>query len=161
MPWYKHICDRICKNRSKSHRNWNPLYCWTLKLNSCTNQKRLRHGYRWPSLLSQTDFCQPVRPLSCTVGSLGPVNGINKDVSGTRLLPTTVLTYPMDWVCFCHLLNTQHCCLCPYGSFSPPPATHPPPPPTPTPPTRLPPITCNLWYYSHCEKSCSKTSTVS
>ena len=25
-----------------------------------------------------------------------PMNGINKDVSGVRLLPTTVLTYPMD-----------------------------------------------------------------
>ena len=47
-----HICDWICKNRSKSHRNWNPFYCWTLKLNSCTNQKRLTHGHRWPSLLS-------------------------------------------------------------------------------------------------------------
>ena len=54
-------CDRICKNWSKSHRNWNPFYCWTLKLNSCTNLLRLTHGHRWPSLdlLSQTAFCQP------------------------------------------------------------------------------------------------------
>ena len=78
-------------------------------------------------------FASPVRPSRCTTGPLGPVNGINKDVSGTILLPTTVSTYPMDWVCFCHLLNTQHCCLCPYGSFGPPPASHPPPPPTPPP----------------------------
>ena len=70
-------------------------------------------------------FAIPVRPLRCTTGPLGPVNGINKDVSGTRLLPTTVSTYPMDWVCFCHLLNTQHCCLCPGGSFNPPSAAHP------------------------------------
>ena len=41
-------------------------------------------------------FAIPVRPLTCTTGSLGPVNGINKDVSGTRLLQMTVLTYPMD-----------------------------------------------------------------
>ena len=41
-------------------------------------------------------FASPVRPLRCTTGSLGPVNGINKDVSGTRLMQTTVSTYPMD-----------------------------------------------------------------
>ena len=41
-------------------------------------------------------FAIPVRPLRCTTGPLGPVNGINKDVSGTRLLPTTLSTYPMD-----------------------------------------------------------------
>ena len=40
-------------------------------------------------------FVIPVRPLRCTTGPLGPVNGINNDVSGTRLLPTAVLTYPM------------------------------------------------------------------
>ena len=28
--------------------------------------------------------------------TLRSVNGINKDVSGTTLLPTTVSTYPMD-----------------------------------------------------------------
>ena len=45
--------------------------------------------HRWP-------FAIPVRPLMCTTGPLEPVNGINKDMSGTRLLPTTVSTYPMD-----------------------------------------------------------------
>ena len=54
-------------------------------------------------------FAIPVRLLRCTTGSLGPVNGINKDVSDTRLLPMTVLTYPMNCVCFCHLLKTQQC----------------------------------------------------
>ena len=57
------ICNWICKNRSKSNRNWNPFYCWTLKLNSCTNQKRLTHGHRWPSLLSQTAFCHPCQNI--------------------------------------------------------------------------------------------------
>ena len=41
-------------------------------------------------------FAIPVRLLRCTTGSLGPVNGINKDVSGIRLLSTTASTYPMD-----------------------------------------------------------------
>ena len=61
---------------------------------------------------------------------MGPVGGTNKDVTDTRLLPMTVSTCPVDSVPFCHSLKTQHCCLCPYGSFNPPPATHPPPPPT-------------------------------
>ena len=41
-------------------------------------------------------FAIPVKPPRCTMGSMGPVNGINKDVSGARLLPMTVLSYPMD-----------------------------------------------------------------
>ena len=45
--------------------------------------------HRWP-------FAVPVRPPRCTTGCLGVVNGINKDLSGTRLLPVTVSTYPMD-----------------------------------------------------------------
>ena len=89
---------------------------------------------RWPFAIS-------VRPLRCTIGPLGPVNGINKDVNGTRLLPMTVSTYPMDWVSFCHLLKTQHCYLCPIEGITwvwllilphhpPTPTTHPLPPPT-------------------------------
>ena len=38
----------------------------------------------------------PVKPPRCITGSVGPMNGINKDVSGARLLPTTALTYPVD-----------------------------------------------------------------
>ena len=38
-------------------------------------------------------FADLVKPPRCTVGSVDPVNGINKDVSGVRLLPTTVSTY--------------------------------------------------------------------
>ena len=37
------------------------------------------------------------------------MNGINKDVSGARLLPTTVSAYPVDSVSFCHLLNHEKC----------------------------------------------------
>ena len=38
--------------------------------------------------------------------------GFNKGAHGTKLLPTTILAYPVDCVCSCHLLNRQHCCLC-------------------------------------------------
>ena len=41
-------------------------------------------------------FANPVKPQKCTTGSMEPVNGINKDVSNTRLLPMTISTYPMD-----------------------------------------------------------------
>ena len=40
-------------------------------------------------------FAVPVRPR-CPTGSLWPVNGINKDVGCTKLLPTTVSSYPVD-----------------------------------------------------------------
>ena len=41
-------------------------------------------------------FADPVKPLRCTKGSVGPVNGINKEVNGYRLLPTTVSNHPVD-----------------------------------------------------------------
>ena len=58
--------------------------------------------YRW-------FFVDPVKPWRCTIGSVRPVNGIIMDVSGDRLLLTTVLTYPADSVCSYHLLKIQHC----------------------------------------------------
>ena len=45
--------------------------------------------HRWPVAV-------PVRPPRWITGYLGQVNGINNDVSGTRLLPMTVLSYPVD-----------------------------------------------------------------
>ena len=47
-----------------------------------------KHGYRWSSLLSQTN---PVKPPRYTTGSVGPVNDINQKVSGARLLSTIPL----------------------------------------------------------------------
>ena len=76
-----------------------------LKFNLLLNIKRtlLHHPetpniwlYRWPSLLHRQLFTDPVKPPRYTTGSVEPVNGINNDVSGTILLPTTVLTYPVD-----------------------------------------------------------------
>ena len=40
-------------------------------------------------------FANPVKPPRCTIGFVESMNGINKDVSGVRLLLTTVLTYPV------------------------------------------------------------------
>ena len=46
-----------------------------------------------------------------------------------KLLLTIVPDYPVDCVCFCNLLKTQHCCLSSNGRYNPPPTVHPPPPP--------------------------------
>ena len=66
-------------------------------------------------------FSEPVKPWRWTMLLVQPMNSINKDVCGTKLLPATVLTYPVDCVCFCHLLETQHYCLCPNGKYLPTP----------------------------------------
>ena len=59
-----------------------------------------------------------------------PLDGINKDVGGAKLLLTTTTVYPVDCACFCPLLKTQHHCLCPKGRCNPPSASHQPPPPS-------------------------------
>ena len=82
-------------------------------------------------------IADPVESSRCTTGSMGLVNGINKDVSGARLLPMTASTCPVDWVFFYHLLKTQHCCLCPNGRYSSLLTTYLPALPTPSHP--LPP----------------------
>ena len=83
------------------------------------------YSYRWPSLLSQMTYCWPCQT---TKVHYWVCEAIDKDVSSARLLQMTVLICPVDWVSFCHLLNTQHCCLCPNGGYNPPPTTHPPTP---------------------------------
>ena len=50
---------------------------------------------------------------------------------GTTLLLMTASVYPVYCACFCHLLETQHCCPCPNRSCNSPPAVHPLPPPIP------------------------------
>ena len=69
----------------------------TLKLHSRNIQAHKAYVYRWPSLLSQTTFFDPVKPWRCTTGPVEPVNGINKDLCCTELLPTTVLEYSVDY----------------------------------------------------------------
>ena len=54
---------------------------------------------------------------------------------GAKLLPMTVLAYPVDCICFCHLLKAiTNACMCPNGQYNLPLAAHPPTPPT-TPPS--------------------------
>ena len=50
----------------------------------------------WPNVLSQMAFTDPFKTLMCTTGSVELVNGINKDMSGARVLLIPVLTYPVD-----------------------------------------------------------------
>ena len=130
------ICDWIYENHPYRHKKWNPIYCWLL-----TYTLALPKNTKHIAIDSQVCFhwrliANPVKPPWCNTGSVGPVYGTNTDVTGARLLPTTVSTCPVDWVPFCQSLKTQHCCMCPYGSFNLPPATHPPlHPPHPLPPT--------------------------
>ena len=81
-------------------------------------------------------FANPVKPKRCTTEPVSPLDGINKDVGGAKLLLTTTSVYPVDYAYICPLLKIQHFCLCPNGRCNPPSASHPPlpPPPTPLPP---------------------------
>ena len=74
-------------------------------------------------------FADPVKPQRCTTEPVRPLDGINKDVGGAKLLLTTTSVYPVDCTCICPLLKTQHHCLCPNGKCNPPSTSHPPPPP--------------------------------
>ena len=74
-------------------------------------------------------FADPVKPQRCTTEPVRPLDGINKDVGGAKLLLTTTSVYPVDCTCICPLLKTQHHCLCPNGRSNPPSASHPPLPP--------------------------------
>ena len=71
----------------------------------------------------------PVKPQRCTTEPVRPLDGINKDVGGAKLLLTTTSVYPVDCTCICPLMKTQHHCLCPNGRCNPPSASHPPLPP--------------------------------
>ena len=78
-------------------------------------------------MLSQLAFCQPYQAIkvhyrACEV----PVNDINKDVCGAKLLPITVLAYAVNCVCPCHLMEIQHCCLYLNGRYNLPLAVYPP-----------------------------------
>ena len=56
-------------------------------------------------------IANPVKPQRCTTDPVRPLDGINKDVGGTKLLLTTTSVYPVDCACICPLLKTQHHCL--------------------------------------------------
>ena len=97
-------------------------------------------------------FADSVNPQMCTTEPVRPLDGINKDVGGAKLLLTTTSIYPVDCTCICPFLKAQHHCLCPNGRCNPPSASYPPPSlPTPVtphphprphhPPPRHPPPT--------------------
>ena len=71
-------------------------------------------------------FVNPVKPQRCTTEPVRPLDGINKDVGGAKLLLTVTSVYPVDCICICPLLKTQHHCMCSNGSCNPPSASHPP-----------------------------------
>ena len=75
-------------------------------------------------------FADPLKPQRCTTEPERPLDGINKDLGGAKLLLTTTSIYRVDCACVCPLLKTQHHCLCPNGRCNPPLASHPLPPPT-------------------------------
>ena len=68
----------------------NLLYSLILKLHTSTIQIHQAYGYRWPGLLSQTAFANPVKLWVCTTGSVEPVHSSKKVVCGAKLLPMTV-----------------------------------------------------------------------
>ena len=41
----------------------------------------------------------PMNPQGCTTGLVEPLKGFNKAACGAKLLPTTVLAYPVDQLC--------------------------------------------------------------
>ena len=48
-------------------------------------------------------FANLVKLLRCTKEPVEPVNSINKDLCGTKLLPMTVMAYLVNCACFCHI----------------------------------------------------------
>ena len=66
-------------------------------------------------------FCQPCKTALnlCITGPV-PLGSTNQNWWGVRLLPISISTHPVDCVHLCHLLRTQHHCLCPNGKEDPP-----------------------------------------
>ena len=86
--------DWICENRPYWYKNWNLIFSLTWMLHSSTIQTHQAHGYRWPSLLSQTHFAKPVKPWRYITRPVELVNRINEDMCGTKLLLITLSAYP-------------------------------------------------------------------
>ena len=136
-----------------TQEKWNLIYSLTLMLYSSTVYTLQTYGYRWPSLVSQMAFCWLSLTKMVYYRACELMNTINKNMCGAKLLPTTISAYPMDCVCFCHLLKTQHCCLCSNGRYDLPPAGHSPPPPSSPLPSPCPlHMALLILHYRCCEK---------
>ena len=110
----------------KSHKNWNP------KLHSCTilgNQAYVHVDDQvcFHSWL----FADRVKPWTCTTGPVEPISGKQGCVQcQCKLLLMIIFGLCSDLcVCFCYLMKTRNCCLCPCGRYNQPLAAHPPWPP--------------------------------
>ena len=79
-------------------------------------------------------FANPMKLHWCITGPVKSLESINQNWWGTKLLPISVLIYPVDCVHLCHLLRIQYHCLSPDGRENPPSAC----PPTPTTPFHPP-----------------------
>ena len=97
-----------------------------------------RIPYTWLQMAKSafTAFCHPCKTTKVYDRVFGSVNGINKDVSGARLLPTTVLTIlwiesvsVTDWIhgtALCALMEGIICLqLLTHPNTLHPPPTHP------------------------------------
>ena len=54
-------------------------------IHSCTVHPHQLCSYRWPGLLSQAAFANPVRPCWCITGSVGPLGSTNQNCLCVRL----------------------------------------------------------------------------
>ena len=115
-------------------------------------------------LLSHIAFCQSCKTTVVhyrACGATGATGITDQNCWGAKLLPMTILIYPVDYVYPCHLLRAQHHYLCPNCKENPPLAcsTTPPHPtiPQPLPPTH--PFIHDTHYITGVEKSISKASS--
>ena len=79
---------------------------------------------------------------------MDPQNGINRDMCGAKLPPTTVSAYSVI-VTACATYWTYSTAVCVLMILVALTRLW-----LPTPPIRPPPYTCHLRYYSHCEENC-------
>ena len=126
----------------------NFILCQATRLDTLTPRMFHQHGHPYTPLhcdhtLSYSTLTPPLNAIICY--PTAPQLCYRTPYYSTT---TRDLKNIMDCVCFCHLLQTLHCCLCPNGRCNPRWATHPPLFPHIGPPT----ITRHLSYYNNCEK---------
>ena len=136
------------KSNLKSDINDAPMYClkninyMAIDIQGCFHRQL---------------FANPVKLHWCITGPVQPLGSTNQSSWGTRLLPMSVSTYPVDYVHLCHLLSTQHNCLCPNGKENPPSVC--PPTPTTIPTLLSPPTPIHTHDITRVVKAILKTSS--
>ena len=115
------------------------------------------HGCRWPGLLSQMAFANPVRLCWCITSPAWPLESTNQNWLCARLLPIAISIYLVVCVYSCRLLGSQQHCLCPNGrEGSPSPC---PPTPTTTHPSHPPLLISDNCDIKVVKKTISKSSS--